>query len=305
VLVEGAKVPEPTQVPPTLVPLLRRQVTKVDSGADFHFHIRRLIDSIRKIRAALRKDVLQEIWTPPGMPEHTELITIVPSTSIVEYADPRDSHGDYVGTRGRHTLWLPSRYRLGMHLVTNAFFREFVADRGYESDAYWPNGGNRHPPVGAPGALDHHPVAGVCFFEAMAFVNWLRDKHPTPNWSWQLPTEDAWEFAARAEDGRNYPWGTTWSANCCNSRDAGLNGTSDVSRYPAGRGPFGHFDLAGNLWEPVQTSDQSSELCTLRGGSFTNTSAEVRAHLRLHHVRKSLGARDFGFRVAQAFDPRS
>ena len=53
-----------------------------------------------------------------------------------------------------------------------------------------------------------------------------------------LPTEDAWEYAARGVDGRTFPWG---------EQDPPADrqrGWAPVSHA----GPFGHLGLAGNVW---------------------------------------------------------
>lgn len=50
VLVEGARLPDPAQIPPTLFPLLRRQAMQVDSGADFRVHVQRLVQAIKLVR---------------------------------------------------------------------------------------------------------------------------------------------------------------------------------------------------------------------------------------------------------------
>jgi serine/threonine-protein kinase len=62
-----------------------------------------------------------------------------------------------------------------------------------------------------------------------------------------LPTEAEFERAARDDDGRTYPWG-----NEAPTKDRAVYGagvTSDVGSKPDGAGPYGHLDLAGNVWE--------------------------------------------------------
>lgn len=149
--------------------------------------------------------------------------------------------------------------------------------------------------------LERHPVSGISFFEAVAFVLWLQNTRPPkePGWRWALPTEDMWEFAARSTDGRQYPWGSNWLPGRCNSKEAGVNTTTEVNQYPHGRSAVGCFDMAGNLWEFVDAQDKYPDTCIMRGGSFRNNGGEVRSHLRLIHVPKSHRPPDFGFRIAQ------
>ena len=62
VLVEGAHLPSAERLPTTLLPLLRRQAVRIDSGADFHVHVRRLVQAIKSAREkATRERIILEI----------------------------------------------------------------------------------------------------------------------------------------------------------------------------------------------------------------------------------------------------
>ena len=65
----------------------------------------------------------------------------------------------------------------------------------------------------------------------------------------RLPTEAEWERASRGDDGRLYPWGNEPATH--ERAVFGEGATADVGSRPAGKGPFGHLDLAGNVWEWV------------------------------------------------------
>ena len=81
------------------------------------------------------------------------------------------------------------------------------------------------------------PVVGISWFSARDYCTW-RGK--------RLPHEAEFERAVRGDDGRRYPWG-----NDAPTKDRAVFATSapeDVGTHPAGRGPFGHDDLAGNVW---------------------------------------------------------
>lgn len=93
----------------------------------------------------------------------------------------------------------------------------------------------------APGPFKgpRRPVVGITWSSAKEYCEW-RGK--------RLPREAEFERAVRGEDGRKFPWGnepptkerTVFSPS---------NYPEDVGTHPAGRGPYGHDDLAGNVWE--------------------------------------------------------
>ncbi len=115
-----------------------------------------------------------------------------------------------------------------------------------------------------PEGKGNHPVVLVDFGDAERYCKWRSLKEGV---TYRLPTEKEWEKAARGEDGRAYPWGNKFDPKRCNTRDAGINETTDVTQYPEGRSPYGVYDMAGNVWEWTQ-SDYDTELKVLRGGSW-------------------------------------
>lgn len=82
------------------------------------------------------------------------------------------------------------------------------------------------------------PVVGVTWFDAKAYCTW-RGK--------RLPREAEYERAVRGTDGRRFPWGN--EAPTHERTVFSTNAPEDVGSHPAGCGPFGHDDLAGNVWE--------------------------------------------------------
>lgn len=137
-------------------------------------------------------------------------------------------------------------FHLGRYPVTNAQFAEFLDDP--EQASFWadevePFAEHREDMRLQP----NHPVVFVSAFDAEAYCRWLNARHPITGLTWRLPTEIEWEKAARGmADQRLYPWGE-WNSSAANYLN--FDGTTPVGCFPAGKGPFGAFDQAGNVWE--------------------------------------------------------
>jgi formylglycine-generating enzyme required for sulfatase activity len=92
----------------------------------------------------------------------------------------------------------------------------------------------------------NQPVVGVTWSDAHAYCASVGKR---------LPREAEFEHAVRGDDGRRYAWGNDAPTpeKTAFGRPLGLKPghgtTDDVGSHPTGKGPYGHDDLAGNVWE--------------------------------------------------------
>ncbi len=140
------------------------------------------------------------------------------------------------------------------HTVTLAPFfydRTEVTNAAYEACVAAKACGAADPHIASHGksasleAKFHHPnqpVSGVTWEDARTYCAW-RGK--------RLPREAEFEKAARDGDGRRFPWGNDppTPERTAFGRVLGVDATDDVGTHPSGRGPYGHDDLGGNVWE--------------------------------------------------------
>jgi len=107
---------------------------------------------------------------------------------------------------------------------------------------------------------EKHPATSISLDDAKKYAEFY-DK--------EIPNEIMWEKAARGTDGRLFPWGNEWDINKCNTKLSGIDGTTEVDKYPSGVSPYGCYDMAGNVWEWTTTPKEEGKFYIVRGGSWS------------------------------------
>jgi sulfatase modifying factor 1 len=118
---------------------------------------------------------------------------------------------------------------------------------------------------GIPLNLDDFPCAGISLSEAREYCKWLTDQDS--DWTYDLPTEAQWEFAARAGTSTRFFWGENEADAARYANTFDLTAMESLPAYPAdgfnvhdgfvGASPvrsfcpnrYGLYDVIGNVWE--------------------------------------------------------
>ncbi len=174
-------------------------------------------------------------------------------------------------------------FQLGKYTVTVAEFRKFADDTGFTREStcndFIDKDGLRGPKHLGSGRWDKHrhsysdyqPVTCISWQDANAYADWLSEKTAV---QYRLPTEEEWEYAAKANTTSRYFWGDDpdMSKACLygnfadqtgehvNNKKYGMSNVGwiehancdDTEAYNAMVGlyrpnPFGLYDIDGNV----------------------------------------------------------
>ena len=184
-------------------------------------------------------------------------------------------------------------YQMAKYPVTYAQYRVFAETEAYENPKWWelfPEKYRVQKLIDQRYKYENHPRDGVSWYQAVAYGKWLTVAYREAGLigdreEIRLPREEEWEYAARGEDERTYPWGNEYLVGYANvdeqERGAGphyLNRSTTVGLYPQGASPFGVQDMSGNLWEWCLNDYGSPDVTdgyangarkVLRGGSWS------------------------------------
>jgi formylglycine-generating enzyme required for sulfatase activity len=180
----------------------------------------------------------------------------------------------------------------------------------------------------APFLLGREPVSEAQLARASAASTKINSHQPVAGWSWyaarvwltraggalRMPSEQEWEYACRAGDGREFPCGPAFRPECCWTRENAGGAPHPAREHEPSPHPFGLIDLGGNLWEWCEDNfkdyargrpppeDRAWRLHGLRGGSYLSDPKDCRCARRASAPARSKG-KDFGLRVARDLPP--
>jgi len=178
----------------------------------------------------------------------------------------------------------------------------------------------------APG---NHPVVGVSWQDAQAFIRWINIK--TGKKKYRLLSESEFEYAARAGTTTVYWWGDKPSHDYANygkdagqdvggmaeGRDTWVESTSPVCAFP--ENAFGLCDMHGNVYQwvedcyesdsallPTDGSAVKSGNCNVRGfrsNSYESSATTLRSANRAFVYAPDTRGRPYlGFRIAKTLE---
>lgn len=254
-------------------------------------------DSLERLRATdgvvrpEKERPARMVWEKDGSE-----MTYIPAGTFLygSREDDKEAGSDEKPQRSIHL----SGYYIDVYPVTNAQYCLFLNERrpdrknlenwiGIGKEGYRGERnriGQKSDRYSVEAGYERHPVIMVSWYGAEAYAEWAGKR---------LPTEAEWEKAARGTDGRRYPWGDAFDESRCNFAEK-FKGATAVDRFPQGIGPYGCFDMAGNVWQWVADwfGDRSQiegtdpqgptkgTIRVIRGGSWINGAVFCRSAFR-------------------------
>jgi serine/threonine-protein kinase len=225
-------------------------------------------------------------------------MALVPGGSFTMGATSGDAQAD---EGPMHIVTLDNFY-IDLKEVTTAQFAEFAAASDYKTDAERVGSATTWRKLNTP-ERQQLPVTQVTWNDAVRYCGYYGKR---------LPTEAEWEYAARGDTQRVYPWGNVFSDQAANTLELGAGQPVTVATHSS-PSPFGVYDLSGNVQEWVRdwyASDYyarssinnpagpaSGVQKVLRGGSFKTRSQFATTTTR-GQANVTGRSDDIGFRCA-------
>lgn len=157
-------------------------------------------------------------------------------------------------------------YYISKYEITNREYRKFVEDDGYPEPDGWKSNKFKAP---------DQPVVGINWSDADNYCKWLSKKTGK---KYRLPYEEEWEYAAKGNDNRTYPWGNEEPSSGFNVANFGnkFNRSLKIDEYPSNTSYFKVVNMAGNVAEWCMDTYKNTDLKynktefrkVVRGGSW-------------------------------------
>lgn len=282
---------------------MQRLLWEFGEDSDLAFLVTLGLNHEQQHQELLLTDIKHVLWTNPLGPAYDDGLATPPARPVAPLAFVEQAGRETrIGAEGqgfafdnetpRHAVRLRP-HALANRLVTNAEYREFIADGGYRDPAlwladgwaqlqaegwdrplYWSQDGAEEFTLGGwrPVQPDA-PVCHVSFYEADAFARWAGAR---------LPEEGEWEAAAARHPVAGNLLETGWLHPApARNADAGLAQLfGDVWEWTASPYmPYPGFEpLAGSLGE--YNGKFMCNQMTVRGGSCLTSTDHIRASYR-------------------------
>jgi formylglycine-generating enzyme required for sulfatase activity len=120
---------------------------------------------------------------------------------------------------------------------------EHPSGKVYREPEFWNDKRFNHP---------MQPAVGVSWYEARAYCNWLTATAGLEGKIFRLPTEVEFEAAARGKEGCEYPYGSEFDSDRCNTFESHIRKTTPVGIFDNAT-PEGAYDLSGNAYTWTST----------------------------------------------------
>jgi hypothetical protein len=202
------------------------------------------------------------------------------------------------------TLWspwgkqeIPDDFYIGVYEVTQ---EEWMKVTGKNPSYHWEFGlaAAKHQLDGIPPEdLKRFPVEQVSWKKAMEFVSYLNTQHKIEGWTYRLPSQIQWEYAARGaeqdkEKAQHFYHFKSGPTNTLTTKQANfgylellrlpnvpgsLNRTCKVGSYEPNK--LGIYDMHGNVWEWCSDihPDSKGDDRVRCGGAFSSKATDCSA----------------------------
>lgn len=256
-----------------------------------------------------------------------EMVVIPPGKFVMgspETEKDRDSD------EGQHTVVIAYSFAVSKGPITwdqwDACVRDNMCDGSSVDAALRLDRDGKPIPNYAPHVRGNHPVVGVSWLDAQAFIRWINRKIGKEKY--RLLSESEFEYAARAGTTTTYWWGNEPSHEYANygkdagpdlggmaeGRDIWVDSTSPICSFA--ENPFGLCDMHGNVYQwvedcyetdiarlPADGSAARSGNCSVRGfrsNSYESNAKTMRSANRAFVYAPDTRGRPYlGFRIAK------